>query len=159
MDAISLNFSSAEITSRGTEQDSACQSDLSTMNSLQPCVWATPPAAILENSEKMGSSALPRYTPGSLKESFRTRTQSQNMLGASQEFRSASPGLGQSTTGFNQAECHSCRLRVYPWTNGQWRICSLPLSLLKSGQLPALLTPRAREHTFCVLGAWLCHLA
>lgn len=101
MDAISLNFSSVEITSRGTEQDSACQSDLSTMNSLQPCVWATTLAAILENSEKMGSSALPRYTPGSLKESFRTRTQSQNMLGASQEFRSASPGLGQSTTGFN----------------------------------------------------------
>lgn len=50
MDAISLNFSSVETTPRGTEQDSACQSDLSTMNSLQPCIWATPPAAILENS-------------------------------------------------------------------------------------------------------------
>ena len=100
-DAISLNFSSVEITPRGTEQDSACQSDLSTMNSLQPCIWATLPAAILENSEKMGSSALPHYTPGSLTESFMTRTRSQNMLGASQEFRSASLGLGQSTTGFN----------------------------------------------------------
>lgn len=44
----------------------------------------------------------------------------------------------------------------------KWMVENLlppPFSLLKRSQLPRLLKPRATEHTLCVLGAWLCHLA
>lgn len=59
---------------------------------------------------------------------------------------------------------HSCRLRVYSWSCPTEQMdpgesAPSPLSFLKCSQLPMLLKPRATEHTLCVLGAWLCHLA
>lgn len=59
---------------------------------------------------------------------------------------------------------HSRHLRVYSWRCPTEQMDSgesaaSPLSLLKSSQLPTLLKPRATQHTLCVLGAWLCHLA
>lgn len=158
----SPNLNNVEITSRWTEEDSILsvwpvQDELiATMylcNTSSCTTW---------KARKTGSSTIPLYTPESLEGSFMTRTQSQNRLVAGQEFRTASLGLGQNTTGFNHGQVplrppYSWRCPTEQMDSGE--SAHFPLSLLKSHQLPMLLKPRATEHTLCVLGAWLCHLA
>lgn len=86
----------------------------------------------------MGSITPPLYTSESPEGSFMTGTQSQNVLGGSQELRISSLCLGWYTIGFNQVKYHSRHLRVYSWR--------CPTKQMDSGEsAPAPLKPSKKQ--------------